>query len=372
MSLQDEIDGRRKEIQTDGYAMSVGELANLYVDGDLDIHPEFQRFFRWSRGQKSRFIESLLLGIPIPSLFVYQRDDGAWDVIDGLQRLSTVFELMGELKDEEGKLHEPGRLKGTRYLPSLEGKTWDDNGNGSTSLDDTQRRLIKRAALDLKIVKRESDPDTPFELFQRLNGGGSQLSDQELRNALLIMVDRSYYFWLKALQERDSFQLTVAPSERALEEQYDLELVLRFLALFMATDEQLRAMGDVTEFLTDAAVEMARNKSFERDPVKETFDATFDLIGGALEDLAFRRHDAGRDRFLGGFSVSAYEAVTTGVAANLAGWTELDAAERNVQLEQRVKALWANQTFRQYARGGVRASTRIPQIIPLGRELFAV
>ena len=103
--------------------MSLGELSNLYVEGDLDIHPEFQRFFRWSEEQRSRLIESLLLGIPIPSIFVYQRrSDAVWDVIDGLQRLSTVFELMCLLKDEDDQHIEPGRLKATRYLPSLEGQ----------------------------------------------------------------------------------------------------------------------------------------------------------------------------------------------------------------------------------------------------------
>ncbi len=67
-------------------------LNNLYTDNELDLHPEFQRFFRWKPSQKSRFIESLLIGIPIPSIFVYQREDGVWDVIDGVQRLSTIFD----------------------------------------------------------------------------------------------------------------------------------------------------------------------------------------------------------------------------------------------------------------------------------------
>src|SRR5437870_10728564 len=88
MGLKDEIAQRRAAIHTDGYPMSIGELINLYRDGELDIHPEFQRFFRWSNEQKSRLIESLLLGIPIPSIFVSQRENGVWDVIDGLQRLS--------------------------------------------------------------------------------------------------------------------------------------------------------------------------------------------------------------------------------------------------------------------------------------------
>lgn len=286
MALQSEIDARRQEIQTEGYPMSIGELSNLYRDGDLDIHPEFQRFFRWSTTQKSRFIESLLLGIPIPSMFVHQRADGVWDVIDGLQRLSTVFEFIAELRDEEGNVLPPSTLEGTKYLPSLAGMAWDSE-NADATFDDTQRRLIKRAALDLKIVQRESDPETPFELFQRLNTGGSQLSDQELRNSLLIMIRRDFYFWLKELQEIESFQTAVAPSDRAKAEQYDMELVVRFLALKSLTGDQLGSVGDVTEFLTDAATAMARDERFDRDQARIEFEATFDIIADALEDQAF-------------------------------------------------------------------------------------
>lgn len=317
------------------------------------------------RYAESRFIESLLLGIPIPSIFVYQRADGVWDVIDGLQRLSTVFQLMGDLKAESGNLVPPNALQATAYLPSLAGKSWA----GADALTDTQQRLIKRAALDVKIVKRESDPETPFELFQRLNTGGSQLSDQELRNSLLIMVRRDFYFWLKELQEFQPFQITIAPSDRAVAEQYDLELVIRFLAL--AADAEL-AVGDVAEYLTNKSIAMARDDMFDRPAARSQFESTFTILAEALEDQAFRRHDAQRDRFLGGFSVSAFEAVTTGIAANLAGLIALQGGERSDLVTQRVKDLWADRTFRQYATGGVRASTRIPQVVPLGRELFRV
>ena len=86
MNLKKEIAKRRQTINTAAYSMSIGELTNLYRDGELDIHPKFQRFFRWSDEQKSKLIESLLLGIPSPSIFVQQRQDGVWDMIDGLQR----------------------------------------------------------------------------------------------------------------------------------------------------------------------------------------------------------------------------------------------------------------------------------------------
>ena len=87
--------------------MSIGELLNLYRDKELDIHPEFRRVFRWTDYQKTRLIESLLLGIPIPPIFACQRTDGVWDVVDGVQRLSTIFQFIGELRDEGNNLVEP-------------------------------------------------------------------------------------------------------------------------------------------------------------------------------------------------------------------------------------------------------------------------
>jgi uncharacterized protein with ParB-like and HNH nuclease domain len=104
MGLNEEIAAGSRQLKTDGYPMSIGELVNLYKDGELDLHPDFQRFFRWDDTQKSRLIESVLLGIPLPSVFVFQRKDGVWDVIDGVQRLSTIFQFLGILKDPAGNL----------------------------------------------------------------------------------------------------------------------------------------------------------------------------------------------------------------------------------------------------------------------------
>ncbi|WP_162885997.1 DUF262 domain-containing protein, partial [Pseudomonas syringae] len=95
--LEKQINDARRTISTDGYPMSIGELTSLYKDGELIIRPEFQRFFRWSESQKSTLIESILLGIPIPSIFVAQTESGKWELIDGLQRVSTILQVQGEL-----------------------------------------------------------------------------------------------------------------------------------------------------------------------------------------------------------------------------------------------------------------------------------
>jgi len=113
MALIDEVNEKRREIRTDQYAMSVSEWASLYENKEIDIHPEFQRFYRWNDVQKTNLIESILLGIPIPPIFVSQRTDGVWDVVDGLQRLSTIYEFMGILKDENGNNIGPSRTLST-------------------------------------------------------------------------------------------------------------------------------------------------------------------------------------------------------------------------------------------------------------------
>src|SRR3954465_2499365 len=90
-ALEDQVSEARQTISSDGYPMSIGELTNLYRDKELIIRPEFQRFFRWTPLQKSRLIESLLLGIPLPSIFVAQQAPGKWELADGLQRVSTIL-----------------------------------------------------------------------------------------------------------------------------------------------------------------------------------------------------------------------------------------------------------------------------------------
>jgi uncharacterized protein with ParB-like and HNH nuclease domain len=199
MELQQEIDKTRAEIRTDGYPVSIGEWMSIYEKRELDIHPEFQRFFRWSLRQKSRLIESLLLGIPIPQIFVAQRPDGVWDVVDGLQRLSTIFEFTGILRDENDAPVPSLALEATTYLRGLKGRRWEDIDHPDESLTVAQRLLIKRAKIGVSIVLKESDELAKYELFQRLNTGGSMLSDQEVRNSILVMMNRDLYkgrqFW---------------------------------------------------------------------------------------------------------------------------------------------------------------------------------
>jgi Protein of unknown function DUF262 len=365
MTLQEEIDKARAVIKTDGYSVSIGEWISIYEKKELDIHPEFQRYFRWSPRQKSRLIESILLGIPIPQVFVAQRPDGIWDVVDGLQRLSTIYELLGILRDEEGKKLPALTLESTYYLPSLNGRKWSFPDNPKKELSQTQQLLIKRSKIDVSIILSESDESAKYELFQRLNTGGSMLSDQELRNSILVMLNRNLYEWLRNLSADRNFVSCTALSDRSSEEQYDMELVLRFVVFRNMQRSALNSLGDVGEFLTDQATALAKNKQFDYDAEEVAFRTTFSLLNAQLGSDSFRRYDPQKKKFVGGFLVSAFEAVALGLGYNY------KVAERIAShIPEKVKGIWTNRLFTGYSGSGVRASSRVPKVVPFGRKLF--
>lgn len=368
-TLQDEIEVARQTIRSDSLSMSVGELANLYRDEELVIRPEFQRLFRWELDQKSRLVESILLGIPIPSIFVLQREDGVWEVIDGLQRLSTVLEFMGELRDEyTGELEKPSILSATQYLDQLEGISFDDDTAGArASLTPGQRLAFKRSKVDVKILLPETDEQAKFELFDRLNTGGSPLSAQEIRNAQLLMRDSSLYEWLEKLRTNKDFQSTVTITDRLYDEAYDMELVCRFFALSSSSNTELKSIGNIDTFLSSKIFSAIDDPEFARGTQARKFVRTFKLLADTLGESSFKRHDG--SRFLGAFSVSAYETIAIGIGENVEAWEAQEAAKPG-SVEKQIAAWWQDPEFRSGSGSGIRASTRLPKTLPAARRFF--
>lgn len=365
MSLSEQVAAKRREIKTDGYPISISEWISMYEQGELDIHPEFQRFFRWTDDQKSALIESILLGIPLPPIFVSQRQDGVWDVVDGLQRLSTIFQFAGILKDEKKKPVKALTLQATKYLPALNGINWN-GGDPKKELTSDLQLLIKRSKISASIVLKESDESTKYDLFQRLNTGGSQLSPQEVRNCLLVMVNTAFFEWLKALPSDESFMLTTALSDRPLEEAYDVELALRFVVLATIDENEITSVGDVGAFLTDRMTLIAQDKKFKKAIAGKLFADTFKVLADVLGDEAFKRFNKTKQRHEGGFLLSLFEVVALGIAYNLSRNT-LCAKSK---IPAKVQALWADKSFTDWAASGVNASRRLPRLIPYGRSLF--
>lgn len=367
MPLDQEIAEARKEIVADGYDMSVGEIMNLYRDNELIIDPAFQRLFRWTDSQKTRFIESLLLGIPIPPIFVVQDEGGTWELIDGLQRLSTILEFTGLLRQEGGAIAPSSTLGGTTFLPSLAGKKWEASEGANDGIGKEQQLQIKRARLRLEILKKESDPKAKFELFQRLNSGGANLTPQEVRNSVAVMIDPAFNIWLIERANEPAFLATTNQTQAALDQQAGVELALRFFAF---RNIPYVAGLDVHEYLDAALESLAGNAAYPRADEQAVFSKTFGWLDAAMGPKAFKKWNVAANDFTGKFLMSAFEVIAVGVAANHAAIDAMGDAARPAFLAQRAKDLWAEPVFNANSGAGVRGTTRLANLLPMGPNFF--
>ncbi len=165
-----EIRDQRRSVGFDSYDITVKQLVDMVSEKQIHISPEYQRRFVWDEVRQSQLIESIFLGIPIPSLFMATNEDSTWEVIDGLQRLTT---MMNFVTDGESIL----RLKGMEKLPSLNGGTFED-------LPSNLKLSFVTRPIRITVLNDRSDYQVRFDLFERLNTGGISLHEQEIRNCV--------------------------------------------------------------------------------------------------------------------------------------------------------------------------------------------
>jgi hypothetical protein len=366
-ALQEELIAARRRVVTDGYEMSLGEIASLYKSGELIIDPNYQRLFRWDESQKTRFIESLLLGIPVPPIFVFQRKSGIWELIDGLQRISTVLQLTGDLRGSDGAPYEALVLGGTNLLSGLAGMKWQANDENDLLGFDTSLQLeIKRSRMRVEILRKESDEDAKFELFQRLNTGGSKLSEQEVRNSVLVMINQEFFRWLNELTEVPAFRQTVQLTQAQLSQQQNVEMALRFISYRCYPYE--RGL-DVNEYLDVAARQLANMTEAEKASERDTLSWTFSTLVGDVGDDVFKRWDG--VRHVGKFLISAFDPIVYGVARNRHDIEQMPVEDRGTWMRGKIRAMWQDEFFRANSGQGVRGTTRLTNLLPFAAEYFA-
>ena len=176
-SLADKITEARKRFATCTVSYSLGEVVNLYRAREIILRPSFQRHFVWDLPRKTAFVESILIGMPIPPFFVALNDDRIMEVVDGQQRLSTVLEFMELLRDENDNILPPLVLgRGARHV-NLRGLTWK-------GLDKPNQIDFKRSRVDLNQILSHSSRTAKTDLFMRLNTGGMPMSEEQVRECL--------------------------------------------------------------------------------------------------------------------------------------------------------------------------------------------
>lgn len=353
--LMAELATERKNIKTDSYDMSIGEIISLYQEGDLKLTPAYQRLYRWDEEHKNRFIESILIGIPIPEIFVAQKEDGKWDVVDGVQRISTILQLVGGLENHDFLV-----LHGTKYLPSLEGMTWDTMPNDA-------KRLLKRARIGVNIILTENSIESQYELFQRLNTGGVSLESQEIRNCLIIMLNEDYYNKINELKEYENFKKCLTITDDKYKVEYHMELIVRYL---IAKRNKVNfnnyniASEKLSKFLDHEITLLISDSEFNLDEEIVLFKKTFDYISEKMGNDIFKKYNAEKDCFEGAFSNASYEAILVGVAENI------DRLQGK-NLRTIVKEMYSQEEFIRFSARGVKVVGRFQGLNSFSREYFS-
>lgn len=352
-----ELSKERKTIKTDSYNMSIGEIINLYDEGDLILNPAFQRLFRWDDQKKTKFIESILIGIPIPEIFVAQKEDGKWDVVDGVQRISTILQLVGKLDG-----YSPLTLTETIQLPSLEGFTWE-------SLPMEMKRIFRRGKMGINIILTENSIQAQYELFQRLNTGGLHLSDQEIRNCLLIMIDYNFYEKINGIKEFESFLYTLPISKEKLKEEYHMELIIRYLIAKMekVNYEEYNVSQDTLTYFIDNEITRLLQDEFNIDEELKIFKEVFVLLNRVLGESAFKKYNFEKGKFEGAMTIASFEAIASGVAQNLEKVTKMSDAE----IKDKIINLYRQEKYIRFSGRGIKAITRFKGLTSFSKEYFS-
>ena len=221
-------DPERIRIHTKHY--SLRQVVDMIADGDIDLAPDFQRHYVWKSWQRSGLIESLLLGIPLPSFYFNEDDTGRLQVVDGVQRLTTIFRYV---TDPTVKLGE------VMYLHELEGQRFHDLA-----------ALFRRRLNGAQFVAHVIDPQTPyrvkFDIFRRINTGGTPLSAQEIRHSTSKTRSRDF---LKELVNDESFVTATGGALWNHPRMADREVALRFVAFRLFTSDEYGRHGSFDEFL---------------------------------------------------------------------------------------------------------------------------
>jgi len=288
------------EIRTESVDFSFGELLNLHRDKEIVIRPEYQRLFRWSNEQRSRLIESILLRLPIPPIFLVEDDNGVLELIDGLQRTSSVLQFLDHTAIGEPNLE----LVGCDILKDINGMSFNDF---STSI----RLGLKRTPIRAIIIKRSGDDYVKYEMFKRLNTGGSLLTAQEIRNCSSRMISGGgeFYETIQKLATYAAFKnATQRIPESDRDKKADEELVLRFFAVRCYQDQ---FKGNVKEWLDDYMESILFGERPD-DIVTGHFFKFFDFISTNFGDGAFSRHRDGEP--VGRLAPAYFEAVVGGLS----------------------------------------------------------
>lgn len=267
-----EIPQEVRKITTQAYDKSVSDIVRMIEDKDIRLDPDYQRNYVWDNKKASMLIESIILNVPIPVIYVSQEDDDTWSVIDGLQRLYSLRRFF------EGKF----KLSGLEILSEL-------NKQDINTLNPKALRMLRNGLLRVIMITHDSNEEIKYDVFMRLNTGSVHLTEQELRNCLY---RGSLNRLLKSFSQNETWQKLLslkAPHKRMA----DRELSLRFLAIYNAWDKNAQELrgykGRMKAFLNNFMSNHKDIKSEISNEWRTLFEDTIQKVLAVYDEDAFRR-----------------------------------------------------------------------------------
>jgi len=327
------------DFDVDGLVKRIGR-EDIYV-------PDFQRRYVWNLKQASRFIESLLLGLPVPGIFL-SREKGTQKllVLDGQQRLKTLKHYY------DGKFPTTGKEEKEFVLAGLNSKF---NGKSINNLDSEDKRRLNDSIIHATIIKQD-DPDdgdsSIYFVFQRLNTGGTQLQPQEIRRA--IYHGKFNNLFIKLNENRDWRSLYGSPNVNARGR--DQELILRFFALYYEGDGYKKPM---TEFLNNYMGKNRQVKIYSEEELTELFEKTLSTIDKHLGSQAFRPRKT--------LNAAVFDSVMVGIARRL----EKGEIKDSIQLQKNHQELLNNRDYIAVTEQATSGEESVRRRIELATEAFA-
>jgi hypothetical protein len=317
--------------------LPLGTLAGMVQSGAIDLEPGFQRRERWAPEKQSALIESFLMNVPVPPIYLAEEEDGTYTAIDGKQRLKAISDYIG------GKF----QLKKLERLDSAE-------GYGFEKLPKIiKNALLLRPFLRVVTLLKQTDPLLKYEVFLRLNKGGEALNAQEIRNVAFrgplndTVYDLSTHHFLKQ-------QLKIENNRSsAFREMVDAEYVLRFLTL---SESYENFSGSLVREMDDYMRENRNASAKVRSEVSAQFTTAISRCEGLWGKRAFRRPDGSgwRDQTLAGM-YDAQMIATSHLSEKR--YQSIILLKSKVLSETR--ALFADEDFDQAVRTGTNTPARI-------------
>lgn len=324
-----QIYDERMSVDFDTYDTSLSDLQRRFEAGRIDVTPDYQRFFVWDHERQSRLIESLLLGIPVPDLFMAYDAEGqdAWEVVDGVQRVTSII---GFLDPENKQLDDDVREKLTRKLTGLK-KLTKLNGKSYEQLDQRVKNFLDDRFLKIVLLNDKSQSSVKYELFERLNTGGIILEDQEIRN---VVYRGSFTEMLHKLAASEKFSQLVR--DKGMGASKREEYVLKFFAY---RDWYQEFEHSVVDFLKDYT--KAMHSEFSENPslcleYEKVFDDTFQELG--------KMFPSGINRGRKNTPVNLFEAITVAASYAIDNGDTLIRGGDQVLLDDELKRLTTGAT----------------------------